>query len=245
MAKLRGEQHAKSEKLLKTDSQVSTPGSIRRSEGSPSSILSGQCTPWTLRMRMTASDPGRIPGAVMRSEETLSEFQNAAAMYKSATLKRQTTIKADNRRTSHMKLYKTKERDEANTHIVQKKGAKMREPSEFYKVAARISTNRDFVQKFEELAVAVTSESIMPFYGSPRFAESQESSQLRTISNALLTRDPKNRSTAAEIAALCKEQCFAFDSGEKRSRVVDFATERAFQNFPDFPPTAVPESHLV
>jgi hypothetical protein len=104
----------------------------------------------------------------------------------------------------------------------------MREPSEFYKVAARISTNRDFVKKFEELAVAVTSESIKPFYGNPRFSESEESLQLTTISNALLIRDPKKRSTAAEIATMCQKRFLA--TASLRATEV----ETLFQGFPQY-----------
>jgi hypothetical protein len=76
----------------------------------------------------------------------------------------------------------------------------MREPSEFYAVAARFSTNAKFVQKFEELAVAVTSEPIKPDLSHKRF---EEVKPLREMTTALLIRDPNQRVTAAGLAEMC------------------------------------------
>jgi serine/threonine protein kinase len=211
VATLLREQHASQEEVIKTPPPATGPTGVPIAAKPSITVESdtqprpsaGSNLPSPSRTSPTSGgNPHAIQRTNTKTEEKLTEFKEAAAMYKSATFKRQKTNEHSKSRTGHLKLHSTRERGDANAHVVQENGV-MREPSEFYTVAARFSTNAKFVQKFEELAVAVTSEPIQPSFANPRFAESPESSQLQDLAKALLTRDPKERKTAELIAAMC------------------------------------------
>jgi serine/threonine protein kinase len=134
--------------------------------------------------------------AASKTEKHLDHHKDAHALYKASTFKRQ---EKGDKITSHMSLHATKERHETNPHVVRHDDEHMREPNEFYTVASRFSTNARFVQKFEELAVAVTSEPIQPRFSHKRFKP-----EFKDITSALLERDSTKRITAAGLVEKCE-----------------------------------------
>lgn len=87
--------------------------------------------------------------------------------------------------------------DDRGAYDSQKKGkAQIRKAEDFKKVASRFSTNERFVQRFQELAVAVTSEGLEVNYSNPRF---QESPVLRQVVDMMLTRSPSRRLPAESL----------------------------------------------
>jgi len=76
-------------------------------------------------------------------------------------------------------------------------GSGFRDKRDFTKVATRFSKNERFVERFEELAVAVTSPAVQVDYSSSRFSEMPE---LRGIVEKALTRDSALRPTADQLA---------------------------------------------
>ena len=129
--------------------------------------------------------------AASKTEKHLDHHKDAHALYKASTFKRQ---EKGDKITSHMSLHATRERHETNPHVVRHDDEHMREPNEFYAVAARFSTNARFVKKFEELAVAVTSNPIQPRLSHARFKP-----DFKDLTRALLERDPAKRITAAGL----------------------------------------------
>lgn len=80
-----------------------------------------------------------------------------------------------------------------------KKGAGLRNRKDFHNVAKRFSTNPRFIERFEELAVAVTSNAIQIDTSHSRFHEKPELN-IKELVLKLLTRDVTQRPTADLIA---------------------------------------------
>lgn len=72
-----------------------------------------------------------------------------------------------------------------------------RDRGDFTKVATRFSKNERFVERFEELAIAVTSPAVQVDYSSLRFSEMPE---LHGIVRKALMRDVARRPTADQLA---------------------------------------------
>jgi len=85
---------------------------------------------------------------------------------------------------------------QAKPNESQKKKAKragFRQKKEFHQVATRFSTNQRFVDRFEELAVAVTSPAVVLDLSNARFEQVPD---LKQLVQKLLTREVKERPTA-------------------------------------------------
>jgi len=74
----------------------------------------------------------------------------------------------------------------------------LRARADFHKVASRFSKNARFVERFQDLAVAVTSPVVKVDTSARRFSEQPE---LRDLVLRLLTRDVAHRPSAAELVA--------------------------------------------
>jgi serine/threonine protein kinase len=155
----------------------------------------------------TPGPPKKPPGGplkrtntIQRTEERMDEYKEANAMYKSVTFKRKKKDERSNKtKSGHMQLQGERNKDKSNNASFLEQGSALRSADEFYKVATKFSTNAKFVEKFEELAVAVTSEAVELNFAHQRF---KDEPKFVEIANALLTRDVKKRPTAAAIKAM-------------------------------------------
>jgi serine/threonine protein kinase len=138
---------------------------------------------------------GKWPSDPSSPKARGSQFSEAAAMVRSCKMKR------DSGGATIPKLVEMRKDED---HPRETKNASwLRRPSEFYAVASRFSTNARFVQRFEELAVAVTSECIMLDWGHPRFKEAPD---IADFTQQLLTRDINARPKAIEIQGFFQEK---------------------------------------
>ena len=87
----------------------------------------------------------------------IKAHNNSNAMYKSTRMKKK--ARKDKDKKGQLDLVGVVERDGASMAFVDE-NSHLREAKDFFKVASKFSNNEKFVEKFEELAVAVTSDPI-------------------------------------------------------------------------------------
>jgi serine/threonine protein kinase len=103
-------------------------------------------------------------------------------------------IKRDKPGEINLMQAKLNEAQKKNYKGKEKQGFRNRK--DFHQVATRFSTNARFVERFEELAVAVTSPAVQVDTSHARF---QQMPELKDMVLKLLTRDVKQRLTAEQV----------------------------------------------